>query len=120
MWFAPVRRVLAPAQLLLGAALALSPWVAGYGDAQTGAVHAWAAGSVVVLLALAALIAQWRAIAWAFGAVALWTMAAPWVFQFQAATPARWSHVGVGAALFAAAAADLAAARATPKTKGAA
>ena len=116
----PTRTFLDSAQLLLGAALIASPWFAGYLDERYGAYNAWAAGAAVVLMTLAMLLAHWRWLPWAVGAVALWTVAAPWVLQFQAATSAVWSHVGIGVALLIAALADLAAARATPKTKQAA
>lgn len=116
----PARTFFDIAQLLLGAALVASPWFASYLGERYGTYHAWAAGSAVVLIALAMLIAQWRWLPWAIGAVALWTIAAPWALQFEAAMPALWSHVGIGIALLAAAIADLATACATPKTKQAA
>lgn len=116
----PGRRALDAVQLLLGAGLVASPWFAGFTDERFATYSAWASGAVAALVALAALVAQWRWLPWAMGVVALWAIAAPWALSFQAVTHALWSHVGIGIALLAAAAADLAATRATPKTKQAA
>jgi predicted MFS family arabinose efflux permease len=116
----PARRTVDAVQLLLGAGLIASPWFAGYIDDQYASYSAWASGAVAALVALAALVAQWKWLPWVMSAIALWTVAAPWALGFQAVQHAMWSHAGIGAALLAAAIADLAAARATPKTKQAA
>jgi hypothetical protein len=112
----PARRTLDAVQFLLGAGLIASPWFAGFTDQHYASYSAWGSGAAAALVALVALIAQWRWLPWAMGAVALWTVAAPWVLSFQAAEHAMWSHAGIGAALLAAALADIAAAHAKPKT----
>jgi predicted MFS family arabinose efflux permease len=112
----PARRTLDAVQLLLGAGLVASPWFAGFIGEQNATYSAWGSGAAAAIVALAALITQQRWLPWAMGAVALWILSAPWALGFEAVQHAMWSHAGVGAALLAAAVADLAAAHAKPKT----
>jgi hypothetical protein len=85
------------ANLILGAALFVSPWIFGYGGSRA-AENANMAGIAIAVLAIAALaaFAIWEE--WLNLVVGLWTLVSPWVLGFQA-TPAMTVHVIIGAAV---------------------
>jgi hypothetical protein len=90
------RQVLDVVNIVAGIALALSPWYLGYIDIAAAAWNAWIAGAITALVAVGALVAFHEYEEWANLVVGLWTVAAPWVLGFSAATAAMWAHVIIG------------------------
>lgn len=68
--------------LLLGAFLALSPWLFAYSRGIVRA-DAWVGGAMIVVLSTAAIVAfaEWEE--WVNLAIGLWMIASPWVLGFQ-------------------------------------
>ncbi len=68
--------------LLLGAFLAVSPWLFAYSRGIVRA-DAWLGGAVIVVLSIAAIVAfaEWED--WINLAIGLWMIASPWVLGFQ-------------------------------------
>ncbi|WP_213773005.1 SPW repeat protein [Bradyrhizobium sp. dw_78] len=93
------------ANLILGAALFLSPWMFGF-DAGKASENANVAGIVIAVLAIAALatFAVWEE--WMNLIVGLLTLVSPWVLGFQG-TRAMTVHVIIGAAVAILAAVEL-------------
>lgn len=81
-------------KLVLGAFIAVSPWVFAfrYGAAR---LESAASGVLVVAIAIAALIAfaDWEE--WAMLALGLWLIVAPWLLGFPVAAAMK-IHVGIG------------------------
>ena len=86
------------ANLVLGAALFLSPWIFGF-DAGTVSSNAHITGIVIAVLAIAALaaFAVWEE--WLNLVVGLWALVSPWVLGFHGTTTAMTVHVVIGAAV---------------------
>src|SRR4051812_30268895 len=85
------------ANLVLVAALLVSPWMFGFaaGPASENAIVAGIAIAVLAIAALAA-FAVWEE--WLNLIVGLWTLASPWILGFQGTT-AMTVHVLIGAAV---------------------
>jgi hypothetical protein len=92
---------------LLGLFLLASPWLLGFVDLPEASRNAWAAGGIVLILAVAAIAAlrEWEE--WINVALGLWIAVSPWLLGFAMAVTPRWTHVGVGIAVAALAAIEL-------------
>jgi SPW repeat-containing protein len=93
------------ANLILGAALFLSPWLFGFaGGVQSQ--NAWITGLVIGALSIAALaaFAVWEE--WLNLIAGLWAVVSPWVLGFQGTT-AMTVHVIIGIVVAALAAIEL-------------
>ncbi|TVR11672.1 MAG: hypothetical protein EA385_00910 [Salinarimonadaceae bacterium] len=101
------RPVLDVVNIIAGIALVLSPWFLAYATAATPAWHAWIAGAVIALVAAVALFGFQTYKDWAYLAVGLWTVAAPWVIGFAGVAAAMWAHLILGAVVAVMAAASL-------------
>src|SRR6266540_3582866 len=93
--------------LILGAWLFLSPWIAGFSGAGVPARNAWILGVVVAIVAIAALaaFAEWEE--WINLVLGLWVLGSPWVLGFAANAVAMWVHVLTGLAVAVVAAVEL-------------
>jgi hypothetical protein len=91
-------------KLALGALLMVSPWALGFITETAIAWNAVLSGSLVVMLALAALAMFQRWQAWASLAAGLWITVAPWVIGFAGHADGLSVHLIVGATVVVAAA----------------
>jgi len=84
-------------KLLLGAFVAVSPWLFAF-RLDAARFDALAAGLLVVTISAAALIAfaDWEE--WAILVLGLWLIASPWVLGFPVAAAMK-IHIGVGLSL---------------------
>lgn len=84
--------------LVLGAALLVSPWVLGFASETTPTWNAFIVGAVIALLAVTALFAfeVWEE--WVSAALGAWLIIAPWVLGFSAHATAMYTHVLIGIA----------------------
>jgi hypothetical protein len=84
------------ANLVFGTLLIISPWALGFIPESAIAWNAALSGSLVVLLALAALalFQQWQA--WASLAAGLWIAVSPWVMGFAGHTTGLRVHLIIG------------------------
>lgn len=82
--------------LILGAALFISPWVFGFAPGLT-TQNALVCGIIIAVLSLMALsaFAEWEE--WLNLIVGLWVLVSPWVLGFAGATTATRVHVVIGA-----------------------
>ncbi len=80
--------------LLLGAFLAVSPWLFAYSRGIVRA-DAWFGGAAIVVLSIAAIVAfaEWEE--WVNLAIGLWMIASPWILGFQH-TSAMHVSIAVG------------------------
>ena len=86
-----------PLNLLLGIWMIASPWVLRYSTEQN---PTWNAVILGALIALAALFALYRVMAWEeWGNVVLgiWLVISPWLLGFNGIMAAMWNAVIVGA-----------------------
>jgi len=83
---------------LLGAFLAVSPWLLGFSTTETATWSAALVGALAFLIALASLVTpqQWEI--WASLVVGLWAAVAPWALDFSGETNAAWCHLTIGLA----------------------
>jgi len=83
---------------LLGAFLAVSPWLLGFSSIETATWSAALVGALAFLIALASLVTpqQWEI--WASLVVGLWAAVAPWALDFAGETNAAWCHLTIGLA----------------------
>jgi hypothetical protein len=106
------------ANLILAIWLFVSPWVLQFGaGGQTGAVAAWNAWVLAVIVFLVALSAigdmqLWQE--WVTLILGAWIFAAPWALGFTALPAASRDHWGVGALIFLSSLANLTAGRVKP------
>lgn len=100
------RKALFGGQILVGLALAVTPWLFGFVGETVPAWTAWATGTVMALSGVAALAWFAFAASWVALVAGVWSIVAPWLLAFSAQTAAMGSHVAAGAlmAIFAAAA----------------
>jgi hypothetical protein len=94
-------------QIVLGLALALLPWLAGFTAETPAAWTAWGTGAAMALLAIAGLAGYAFVASWLNLAAGVWAIVAPWLVGFAAITAAVWSHVVVGLLVAIAAAIEL-------------
>lgn len=82
--------------LIVGVALALTPWVLGYTATMAAAWNAWVVGAIIALVAIGALVAfaEWEE--WVNLVLGLWAIVSPWLLGFSAVTGAVWAHVIAG------------------------
>jgi predicted MFS family arabinose efflux permease len=83
--------------LVLAAALFVSPWVLGFASETIPAWNAWIVGVLLAALAVAALsaFAEWEE--WSSLVLGVWLIVSPWLLQFAANMNAMWTHVVLGA-----------------------
>lgn len=84
--------------LVLGAALLVSPWVLGFAPETTPTWNAFIIGAVIALLAVTALFAFQVWEEWVSAALGAWLIIAPWVLGFGAHATAMYTHVLIGIA----------------------
>lgn len=84
--------------LLLGAALFVSPWLFGFASDLAPASNAYVVGAIIAVLALAALFAFQAWEEWVSAALGAWLVIAPWVLDFAAHATAMYTHVVIGLA----------------------
>ncbi|KAB2940955.1 MAG: SPW repeat protein [Hyphomicrobium sp.] len=84
--------------LVLGAALLVSPWVLGFASETTPTWNAFIVGAIIAVLALAALFAFQVWEEWVSGALGAWLIIAPWVLGFGTHATALYTHVLIGIA----------------------
>lgn len=101
------RKALFAGQILVGLALAVTPWLFGFTGETVPAWTAWATGAVMALSGVAALAWFAFAASWVALVVGVWAMVAPWLLAFSAETAAMGSHVATGALMAISAAAAL-------------
>ncbi len=84
------------ANMVLGAALFVSPWVLGFAGETAPAWNAWVCGAVIAALAVVALLsfAEWQE--WINAALGLWVAVSPWLLGFAALSAALWTHLILG------------------------
>lgn len=82
--------------IVAGFGLLLSPWLLGCAAETYAAWNAWVVGTVIAVIAAAALYAFYEAEEWVNLVAGIWTVAAPWVLGFSAVTAAMWVHVVAG------------------------
>jgi hypothetical protein len=82
--------------LVLAAALLISPWIVGFAAVTYPAWNAWIVAVLLVIVAGAALsaFAEWEE--WAGLILGLWLIVAPWVLGFAGDAGAMWTHVVLG------------------------
>lgn len=85
-----------PVNALLGAALMLSPWVAGYQDEARALLNASAVGALLLAVALGATFVARAWEAWTETALGVWLMASPWLLDFAAHQTAATVAVATG------------------------
>lgn len=92
--------------LVLGIALLISPWILGFAEG-VAMTNALAAGIVIGLIAIAALVsfAQWEE--WINLLLGVWVLISPWVLGFTGIAGAMWTHVVIGLAVAVLAAIEL-------------
>ncbi|MFN3624043.1 MAG: SPW repeat protein [Hyphomicrobium sp.] len=86
------------ANLVLGAALLLSPWALGFAAEQMPTWNAFLVGAIVALLALAALFAFQAWEEWISALLGAWLIVSPWVLGFSGHVTAMYTHVLIGIA----------------------
>jgi hypothetical protein len=85
-----------PLALILGLWMGLSPWILGH---QAESTPTWNAVILGALIALTALFALYRVMAWqewANAVFGVWLVISPWVLGFSALAAAAWNAVIVG------------------------
>jgi hypothetical protein len=85
-----------PLNLILGLWLVASPWVLGH---QAVTNPTWNAVILGALIAVAALFALFRVMAWEEWTnviLGVWLVVSPWVLGFSGLAPAMWNAVIVG------------------------
>lgn len=90
------RKALFGGQIVIGLALALTPWLFGFTAETAAAWTAWLTGAVMALAGVAALFGHGFAAAWVNLVVGVWAVVAPWLVGFAALAAAMWSHVAAG------------------------
>ncbi len=103
-WLTEHGKYLDVANIVAGAALALSPWYLAYGAGGAAFWNAVIVGAAIALIAIAAVTRFHQAEEWVNLLLGVWAVAAPWLLGFAAATAAMAVHVVVGIAVAAIAA----------------
>jgi len=104
------------ANLVVGIALALTPWILGFTGEPAAAWNAWVAGALIALVAAGALVAfaEWEE--WANLILGVWAIASPWVLGFATVAAAVYAHVIAGLIVAVLAGLELWFARGRPST----
>jgi len=104
------------ANLVVGIALVLTPWVLGYTAEAAAAWNAWVVGAIIALVAIGALVsfAEWEE--WVNLILGLWAIISPWVLGFATVSAAVYAHVIAGLIVAVLAALELWSARGRPST----
>lgn len=71
-----------PVNAVLGAALVLSPWAAGYAGETVATINAVVVGVALIAAALGAMLAPKAWEEWTEAALGLWMVLAPWTLGF--------------------------------------
>jgi hypothetical protein len=90
------KKALLGSQIVLGLALVLMPWLAGFAAQTTAAWTAWVTGAVIALVAIAGFFGHGFTASWVNLVAGIWAIAAPWLVGFAALAAAMWSHVVIG------------------------
>lgn len=90
-----------PVNALLGAGLALSPWLLGYQDQTMAMASAVVAGLALVAAALGAFFMPKAWEEWTEGALGLWMVASPWLLSFATHQTAMMTAVLIGVVVMA-------------------
>ncbi len=101
------KKALFGGQIIIGLALALTPWLFGFSGDTVPAWIAWSSGAVMALSGVAALAWFTFAASWVALVAGVWSIVAPWLLDFSALTAAMWSQVAAGALMAISAAAVL-------------
>jgi hypothetical protein len=82
--------------VIIGACLALTPWVVGFTNETYAATNALLVGAAVALIAIGALVSfrEWEE--WLNFALGIWALLAPWLLGFTADQFATYTHVIAG------------------------
>jgi hypothetical protein len=82
--------------LVLGAILFISPWIAGFTHEHAATRNAWIFGVLIALASIGVLVsfAEWEE--WLKLIFGLWVLISPWVLGFYTTAAAMWAHVVIG------------------------
>jgi SPW repeat len=95
------------ANVALGCMLIVSPWLFGFADEHWATWNAWISGSVVVLIALPAVVQVHDWEEWLNVISGLWISASPWLLWFNGVSAALWTHIMIGLCIVGIAAVEL-------------
>jgi hypothetical protein len=84
------------ANLVLGAWLAISPWVLGYAAEMAAAWNAHVVGLIIAVAAGAALVAFQKWEEWTNAALGAWLIVSPYLLGFGESAYALWNQTIVG------------------------
>jgi len=93
--------------LVLGACLALAPWVLGFTGQTAAAWNAWVVGAAIAFVAVDAFVNLTEWDEWANFALGIWAVVAPWLLGFAALAQAMYVHLLIGLIVAVLAAVDL-------------
>jgi len=93
--------------LVLGACLALAPWVLDFTGQTAAAWNAWVVGAAIAFVAVDALVNLTEWDEWANLALGIWAVVAPWLLGFAALAQAMYVHLLIGLIVAVLAAVDL-------------
>jgi len=84
------------ANLVVGIALALTPWIFGFATETAAAWNAWVVGAIIALVAIGALVAfaEWEE--WVNLILGIWALVSPWALGFATIAAAVYAHVVAG------------------------
>lgn len=85
-----------PVNAALGAALLLSPWVAGYFGETGATTNAVVVGGALIAASLGAMLMPQAWEEWAEAVLGLWMVLSPWVLGFSHRTEAMFVALMVG------------------------
>jgi hypothetical protein len=81
---------------LLGAWMALSPWVVGYVQNTSANYNAVVVGALLIAAALGAMFVPKAWEEWTEAVLGIWLIASPWALAFTADMTARNTAIGTG------------------------
>ena len=84
--------------MALGLLMVGSPWLLGYSESELAAISACGIGTLLMMLAMAALLGRHALAAGAALTLGAWSLLAPIVFGFAAVLPALTAHLIAGVA----------------------
>ena len=85
-----------PVNAVVGAWIALSPWILGFGDHTVAMVNSLVIGLALIAAALGAMILPRAWEEWTEVALGLWLIVSPWALAFAGVQPAMASAVASG------------------------
>lgn len=82
--------------LVLGLWLVASPWVLQFSTASAATWNAWISGSIIAVLAAAALyqVQKWEE--WTNAVIGIWLVVSPWVLGFSSDPVTTWNAAIIG------------------------